>query len=119
MRSFRFVLGVTKVFCLETDSCKAVSRCFTSVEPKTLSCARSLAQEKDRVQGFSSQSKIGVDETACNTGSLDYSSSCAEHIEILFQQMYCITTLLDAIGRQDLKVELHRCCESSMMPRLL
>ena len=49
MRSFRFVLGVTKVFCLETDSCKAVSRCFTSVEPKTLSCARSLAQEKDRV----------------------------------------------------------------------
>ena len=46
MRSFRFVLGVTKVFCLETDSCKAVSRCFTSAEPKTLSCARSLAQEK-------------------------------------------------------------------------
>ena len=49
VRSFRFVLGVTKVFCLETDSCKAVSRCFTSVEPKTLSCARSLAQKKDRV----------------------------------------------------------------------
>ena len=37
------------MFCLETDSCKAVSRCFTSAEPKTLSCARSLAQEKDRV----------------------------------------------------------------------
>ena len=37
------------MFCLETDSCRAVSRCFTSAEPKTLSCARSLAQEKDRV----------------------------------------------------------------------
>ena len=34
------------MFCLETDSCRAVSRCFTSAEPKTLSCARSLAQEK-------------------------------------------------------------------------
>ena len=37
------------MFCLETDSCRAVSRCFTSAEPKTLSCARFLAQEKDRV----------------------------------------------------------------------
>ena len=37
------------MFCLETDGCRAVSRCFTSAEPKTLSCARSLAQEKDRV----------------------------------------------------------------------
>ena len=72
MRSFCFVLGVTKVFCLGTDSCKAVSRCFTSVEPKTLSCARSLAQEKDRVLRalfFTDTSEVRVGETAAKLKS--------------------------------------------------
>ena len=58
------------MFCLETDSCRAVSRCFTSAEPKTLSCARSLAQEKDRVLRalFFTESKDNCIETHIMSG---------------------------------------------------
>ena len=46
-RSFRLVFGlVLKLFALETDYSRVVSLLR---EPKTLSCARVLAQEKDRV----------------------------------------------------------------------